>query len=1081
MSDDTEQQDPARGTRYYRGLTHSAVRRPVGTLAIASVVLVLGTFFIDRLAVNLLPEIEYPMVTVTVNYPGVAPEVMEEQVTRVLERNLSAAEGLVELSSRASEGRTNVNLTFEFGIDLDIAMQNTARLLETARQQLPQDIDPPRLRKQDPGEWPVWRAGLSSQTRSPLEVRDWVDQRLLPQLQAIDGVATVEAIGGQIREIEVILDQERLRSYGMTLTQVADQLSRENVNIAAGNITSERFDVMARTDGRFRSAAEIGDVLLNIPGSNQRIRLAEVADVRDGFREQRVFVRLNEIPATQLTVYKLPGANTVAVVDEIQETMARLTRSRFIPEDVRWETTRDGAEFVRGSLDAVATAAASGAILSMLVVLAFLGSLRKSFIIGLSIPFAILTTFVLMGWGGLTLNVISLGGLALGVGLLLDNAIVMLENISRHQTQLGKDSEQAAHEGADEVISAITAGTLTNLAAVAPFLLVTGFAALVFRELILTISFAVMASLAVALTLVPMLAAQAGRIRFRSRLNETRVYRAFNGAIQRLVAGYRHLLGRMLRWRWAVLAAVAAIFGASLLLMDSLGNEFLPQLDDGQVSVRGMLPPGTTPEQTNQASRVVEQTLAAMPHVQTVFTLSGGHFYGGVVSERPGRIGIDVALSPESARPDWPAWRWVAEAQRQLNALDLAGARLYVRPPGIPGLTFGSSGSDMEVLVVGEDLEELDHLSRGLAARFEPITGLQDLELAREERTPLLSVDIDRERAASMGLNLGDVARSVRNAVTGSIPTRFQAGNAEYDVRVRLPREDSSDPDQLGSLIVGNSATGSPVQLREVAMFRLGQGPAHIERQNQVRVQRITGNFNTALNDPGSILSAIEAEVTDANLPQQYSVIYGGQFETMGDTNRQMAATIMLAVFLVFVVLAVQYERLSNPLVILMTAPLSIVGVIAILWLTDTVLSAPVMLGVILLVGIVVNNAILLVEYIERGIRRGKSIDDAVVEAGAIRLRPILMTTLTTVVGMLPLAIGMGAGANLMQPLAIGVIGGLLSAMVLTLGLVPCLYMIVHNAGTWLRQLFLAAGRRRCPGPADTPPRTGRGMAKTPN
>jgi hydrophobe/amphiphile efflux-1 (HAE1) family protein len=1047
--------DPARGTRYYSGLTHAAIRRPVGTLALAAVLLMLGAFFIDRLAVNLLPEVEFPLVTVTVNYPGVAPEVLEEQVTRVLERNLSATEGLINLSSRASEGRTNVDLRFAYGTDLDIAMQNAARLLETARQQLPRDIDPPRLRKRDPAEWPVWQAGFSSPNRTPLEIRDWIDQRLLPHLQSIDGMATVEAVGGPLREIEVVLDQHRLRSYGLTLTHVADQLARNNVNIAAGNITSERFDVMARTDGRFRSPEEIGDVLLNLPGGQQRIRLSEVAEVRDGFREQRVFVRLNDVPASQVSAFKLPGANTVALVDAIQATMTRLRRSGFIPEDIHWETTRDGAHFVRASLDAVAAAAIAGAGLSMLVVLAFLGSLRKSFIIGLSIPFAVLATFVMMGWSGLTLNVISLGGLALGVGLLLDNAIVMLENVSRHQNELDKAPDQAAHDGADEVISAITAGTLTNLAAVAPFLLVTGFAALMFHELILTISFAVMASLAVALTLVPMLAAQLGRIRFRSGLDRSRAYRWFDGVIGSLVAGYRRALAAMLVWRWAVVAGMVALFVVSLMWVDRLGSEFLPQLDDGRVTIRGSLPPGTSPEHTSQVAREVERVVANLPYVESVFAMTGGHFHGGVVSERPGRIGIDVALTPADARAEMPAWRWVGEAQRVLNALDLAGARFWVRPPGIPGLSFGSSGTDMEVLIVGEHLAVLDDYARDMVARFGAIPGLEDLEVSREERTPLLNVEIDRERAASFGLNPGEVGRSIRDAVTGAVPTRFQAGNAEYDVRVRLPRSSTADPDQLGSLIVARSESGDPVQLEQIARFDLGQGPAHIERENQVRVQRVTGNFNTGMSDPGSIFVAIQAVVAEMELPPEYSVIYGGQLETLTDTNREMRSVILMAVFMVFVVLAVQYERLSNPIVILATAPLSVIGVVAMLWLTDTPLSAPVLLGVILLVGIVVNNAILLVEYIERGIRRGLAVADAVVEAGAVRLRPILMTTLTTVFGMLPLALGMGAGANLMQPLAVGVIGGLLVAMLLTLGLVPCLYLIVQNASRRLREILI--------------------------
>jgi hydrophobe/amphiphile efflux-1 (HAE1) family protein len=1049
--------DPARGTRYYSGLTHSAIRRPVGTLAIASVVLVLGLFFVDRLPVNLLPEVEYPLVRITVNYPGVAPEVMEEQVTRVLERNLSSVENLSRISSRASEGRTNVNLIFEHGVDLDIAMQNAARMLEQARQQLPSDIQPPRLRKWDPGEWAIWRAGFSSPIRPPREVRDWVEQRLVPQMQSIPGVAAVEAAGGQIREIEVVLDQQRLRSYGLTLRHVADQLASENVNVAAGNVTSDRFDVMARTDGRFASPEEIENVLLSIPNSERRIRLSEVAEVRDGFSEQRLFVRLNGVPSTQLSVYKLPDANVVQVVDAVNQRMAQLASSGFLPPDIHFEATRDGAYFVRGSIDAVATAAILGALLAMLVVLAFLGSLRKSFVIGLSIPLAILFTFVLLGMGGLTLNVISLGGLALGVGLLLDNAIVMLENISRHQDKLDKNPEEAAHDGADEVISAITAGTLTNLAAVAPFLLITGMAALVFRELILTISFAVIASLAVALTLVPMLAAQFGKVRFRSGLDRSRAYRAFDGLIGWLVARYRRLLSGVIKWRWPVIAGSIALFVASVMSMDHLGNEFLPQLDDGQINVRISLPPGTTPEATDRAARLVENELQRMPYVESVFGISGGHLHGGVVSERPGTARMDVVLTDESLRPEMPAGLWVADAQERLRDLDIPNARIWVRPPRIPGLNFGASGTDMDIMIVGEDLPVLQALAREMVDRLEGIQGLEDLEVAREDRTPLLSINVDRERAAALGLNVGEVGRALRDAVTGAVPTRYATGVNEYDVRVRLPRAATGDESQLSQLIVA-SASGRLIQLGDVANFDLGDGPAHIERENQVRIQRITGDFNTALNDAGSIMDEIRARIGQMDLPDQYGLIFGGQFETVDETDREMLTVILLALFLVFVVLTVQYERLSNPLVIMAAAPLSLIGVVGMLWVTGTPLSAPAFLGVILLIGIVVNNAILLVEYIERGRRGGLDTAAAVVEAGGIRLRPILMTTLTTVAGMIPLAVGMGSGANLMQPLAIAVIGGLLTAMLLTLFLIPCLYVVVQNASDWLLETLI--GRR---------------------
>ena len=1035
----------AKAARRYRGLTHAAIRRPIGTAAITSVVLVLGLFFIGRLPVDLLPEVVYPLIRVDVSYPGVAPEVMEEQITRPLERQLASTEGLTLMASEAEEGSTDVSLLFRYGTDLDLALQDAARLVERARGQLPDDIEPPRLSKFDPGAQAVFEAGFSSDRRSAREVRDWLDNRLAPQLQSIPGVSGVLSVGGQERELEVVVDQQRLRAYGLSLADVSAQLAAENQNVSAGNITSSSMDVRARTEGRFTSAEDIAAVLLQIPNSDRRIRLDEVAEVRDGFREQRVFVRLNGEAATQLSVFKQPDANTVQVVDEVQARMDSLRASGFIPDDIVFSTTRDGAYFVRGSVESVASAAIMGGVLAMLVVLFFLGSVRGSVVIGLSIPLAILATFALMGGAGLSLNVMSLGGLALGVGLLLDNAIVMLENIERHRSELREDPEQAAHAGADEVISAVTAGTLTNLAAVLPFLLITGLATLVFRELLVTISFAVVASLAVALTLVPMLAAQMAKLRFSSGFDRSLPYRAFSRLMHAVTEGYRSLLRVLLPRRgWVLLFAFASVL-AALPLGSRLGSEFLPQLDDGSLNVRLALPAGTTPEQTDRATREVEAAIRALPHVSSVFTVSGGNVWGGTVSERAGRGWLSIQLEDARLRPDWPIGRWAREAQRKVSALDIAGADIAVRSNGIRGLNFGLSGNDMELKVLGEDLPTLQKLAREIIRAIEDIPGLEAVEMDDEDRTPALQIEVDRERAAALGLDVRAVAQALRQAVTGTVPTRYSTGVNEYDVRVRMPREEVENLDRLGEVIVANGANG-PIQARQVASFTLGEGPAEIGRENQLRIQRIVGAFNTAENDVGSILAEVQRRLATIDLPAQDGVALGGQFETVEETEREMNTVIVLAVFLVLVVMIVQYEQLTNPLVIMTAAPLALGGALLALWVSDTPLSAPVFLGAVLLIGIVVNNAILLVEYIEQGRARGLADDEAVIEAGAVRLRPILMTTLTTVVGMLPLAMGLDAGGLLMQPLAVAVVGGLMSSMLLTLVLIPCLYLVAQPA-----------------------------------
>ena len=1037
-------------------VTSFAIRRPVGVLALASVVFVLGAFFIDRLPVDLLPHVEYPQIRVTVNYPGTAPEIMEERVTRVLERNLAATENLTHIHSRASEGRTNVNLVFDFGTNLDLALQDASRHLELARTQLPPDIEPPRLYKFDPAQAPVWEAGFSSSVRTEAEIRDWLEHELVPQLMAIHGVSSVLAAGGQERELEVILDQERMAGHGLTWDRITGALADANVDIAGGWVTSDTFDVMSKTEGMFTSPDQVRQLVLPLPDRpGRQVRLEEVATVRDGYREQRLFVRLDGVPAARVAAFKLPGANTVDVVDRITGTLDRLERTGFIPEDIEYATVSDAAPFIRGAIASVSTAALLGGTLAMVMVVLFLGSVRKSLIVGLSIPTALMATFTLMGVGGLTLNIITLGGLALGVGLLLDNAIVMLENIYRHRDQLGKSPEDAAHDGAGEVISAVTAGTATNLAAVLPFLLISGMAAMIFRDLILTLSFAIVTTLAAAVTLVPMLAALLARIRWESGLAHSPPLRLFNGAVAVLRRGYRRLLPRVLRLRWAVLAAAIALLAGAAHWAGDLGHEFLPQVDDGQVWAHMRLPPGTPPGETDAAARAMEETLAAQPHVKSIFTMVGGHLGGGVVNERPGTVRMNVQLTPATAR-EMTAGAWVADTQRALDRLDIAGARFTVRPPRIRGLQFTVTGDDLSLAVVGRELPAMRAHAQEIVTRLEGIPGLEGVELAREGQSPLLRVVVDRDRAADLGLNVGDVGRALRDAIHGAVPTRYVEGGREYDLRVRLPRDEVGDPTALGRVALFRHQ-GEMVRVGDVATFEIGEGPAHIERDNQSRVVRVNGTINTAVTDVGTVMREVERRLADLEAPDDHSLLLGGEWETVQEMQRELATVIALAVFLVLVVLAVQYERLANPLVIVVAAPLSLIGVAAVLRLTETAISAPVLIGVVLLIGVVVNNAILLVEYIESGRRRrGLSPSRAVVAAGAVRLRPILMTSSTTILGMLPLAIGLGEGAEIMRPLALTVIGGLSAGTILTLFVVPCLYLVVSRAAEGVKRGLLS-------------------------
>jgi multidrug efflux pump subunit AcrB len=591
-----------------------------------------------------------------------------------------------------------------------------------------------------------------------------------------------------------------------------------------------------------------------------------------------------------------------------------------------------------------------------------------------------------------------------------------------------------------------------------PFLVITGLAALIFRGLILTISFAIMATLAAALTLTPMLAVLVGRVKHQSGLHGTAPIRAFNRGVDRLRRFYRGLLPRLLRWRAGVVGVALAVFAGALWIGSNLGNEFLPQVDDGQVGVRLSLPPGTPPAETDAATRQLEAVLAADPHVESIFTLVGGHLGGGIVNERPGTSNIRVQLTEARDRPAMPAGLWVANMREALEALDIPGARIWVRPPAISGLHFGPGEGDFSISVVGEDLTLSRGVARQISARLQGIPGLEGVQVGREDESPLMRISVDAERAAALGLGTSEIGNAVRHAVDGAVPTRFMAGAQEYDLRVRLPRAQTADAAALSNLIVFRPG-GGQVRLGDVATISLGAGPAHIERDNQSRVVRVNGEVNTAVSDVGTVMAEVEKRLAEMDLPDEIGLVFEGQWQTIQETNRELTTVVLLALFLVFVVMAVQYERISNPLVILATAPLAIIGVVLALALTGTPLSAPVMIGAILLIGIVVNNAILLVEYIEKGRReRGLSPARAVVAAGTVRLRPVLMTTATTALGMSPLAFGAGTGGEIMQPLALSVIGGLLVAMVLTLVVIPSLYLIVDGFSRGLTGMV--AGRR---------------------
>ena len=1037
----------------HKGIPAWSISRPIGTIMLTATLLILGSVFVGRLPVDLLPQVSYPTVRVNVSSPGVEPVVLEETIAKPLEAALAVTEKLTRMETNVREGSVGVTLHFALGTNVDFALQDAAKNLERVRSRLPEEADPPTINKEDPSAMPIYSMGFSSDVRDRISLRQWVDQRLRPQLLSVPGVASMDISGGLVREIQVEVDQERLRTHGLSLSQVIATLRNENQDVAAGRVSSDFREMVGKTAGKFRSVEDIRAILMTGPGGT-RIPLTQIATIRDTSAEQRSWARLDGAQAVRISIRKQPDANTVEVIDGVERLVDKLQSSGFIPDDIKHAVTFDQSSFIREALASVRDAALGGALLAMFVVLLFLKSLRKTFIIGASIPLAILATFIAMGFGGLTLNIMSLGGLALGTGILLDNAIVMLENIYRRREEEGLDSETGAYVGSAEVTSAVVASTTTNLAAVAPFLLMTGLSAMIFKELIITISFAILASLPLALTLVPMLAAQLGKIRFKSGLDQWRPLIWFERFLDRLGGGYRTVATKAVRHRAWVLGGSLALCGIAILGIGRLGNTFLPAVDDGTVGVGFRYPSGTAPLQSNRMALELEQMVRGMPHVESVFaTAGGGGGFGG-----GGSGNLDVRLVPASQRPGVSAEAWVRQMQDKLNARGYAGVRTFVRPPRIRGLRTNNAGADIALTINGDELLELERLGREVEQRVQGIPGLANLELQAQEGSTQLGIFVDRERLRALGLDAATVGQTVRTALDGSIATRYAEGNMEFDVRVMLPKGKFRSQEELANIAMFPGARGGPpVYLRDVADVREIMGPTEIRRENQIRVLRMNGDVITETASIGDVTDSVKARIADMTMPNGYGIIVGGESEAIRDTNRQMVLIIALAIFLVFVVLAVQYESVVDPILILLAIPLGLVGVIATLWVTNTPLSAPVFLGMILLAGIVVNNSILLVEFVEDfRHRQGVPIDVAVVEAGFVRMRPILMTTLTSMVGSLPLALGIGEGSELMRPLAVSVVGGIAFSTMLTLFVVPCAYVVLHTSAARLRGFVLA-------------------------
>ncbi|HXV75294.1 MAG TPA: efflux RND transporter permease subunit [Candidatus Polarisedimenticolaceae bacterium] len=1047
-----------------------STRRPVSIFIYSVAAVVFGVVAFTNLATDLLPDITYPSITVRTDYDGAAPLEIENLITRPIENAVGVVNNVVRVVSSSRADTSEVTLEFAWGTDMDLAALDVRERLDVLR--LPVDAERPLLLRYDPSLDPIMRLGAYGE-EDLVRLRLIAEEQIQRELERIEGVAAVVISGGLEEEILVELDERRIANLGLSEAIVLDRLSAENVDLTGGRLREGQTEYLVRTINEYVRPEDMRSIVVDA-SQGAIVRLEDVATVRKGHKEREVVTRIGGHESVEVAVYKEGGTNTVAVSDAVKAQLAELGRRlRQIDPALELRVITDQAGYIRQSVSQVLETAVYGGFLAILMLFLFLRSWKTTLIVGVAIPISVVTTFFLMYVSGISLNIMSLGGLTLGIGMLVDNSIVVLEAIQRKRDD-GLGELQAAEAGADEVASAVVASTLTTICVFVPIVFVEGIAGQLFGDQALTVTYSLSVSLIVALTLIPMLASRSfrpadpdadderaargaiGRALFGAAVALARItgglarglaavtsalsrvpLRLFHAGYDRLAESYRRSLDAVLAHPVPTVAVACALLFATLALYPRLGKELVPELVQGEFFVDIQLPPGTRLEVTERRIAALERfALAELFGVDALYAIAGtSNRQGGAAGERRENIGqLTVTLVPpvDRARED-------AMIERLRQALEREPAIEYRfgRP------SYFSFRTPIEVEIRGYNLTLLDRLSRELVRRMGGIDGLSDIESSTEGGNPELRIRFDRERLASLGLSVSDVAGTVRTKVQGTVATDIQREDRQIDIRMRSAETFRDSVDDLLALTV-YQRDKTAVPLSAVADVEEVEGPAEIRRVEGERVAVVSANL--VGRDLESVSREIGAALESMQLPGGYEWRIGGQRQEMQTSFGSMRLAIGLAIFMVYLVMASQFESLLHPFVILFSVPLALIGVLLTLWAFRINISIVVLIGVILLAGIVVNNAIILLDHANRLRRRdGLSKREALRRAGRVRLRPILMTTSTTVLGLLPMAVGIGAGSELRRPMALVVIGGLLTSTALTLLVVPVVYDLLDR------------------------------------
>ena len=1020
-----------------------SVRRPVMTTMLALIVVVLGIVAFLRLRIDLLPAIESQTLSVSTNYEGADPEVVERLVTQIIEEIINTVPGVTELSSTSAEGRSRIRVTFAWGTDIDVMASDVRARLEEELSEMPDEIDRPQIRKFDINSFPVVLLGVASDL-DPIELTDIVERQVRDRFSRLPGVAQVDLWGGYDRELRIELDPQKMQALQLSSHDVATAIRNANIDLPAGMIEDSRFEITLRAPAEFTSIAEIEELVVEMR-DGAAITIGQIATILDTNELLTRLIRVNGRRGIRVAIRKEADANTVEVARAILEEIERTNQS--LPQ-IHVAPVINQGNFIERSIKNVAQSVLYGGSLAIFILLFFLRSLRSTAVIAIAIPLSILATLTLIFGGGLTLNLMTLGGLALGVGMMVDSSIVVLENIFRRRQEQQEPAKSAAIQGTGEVAGAIIASTITTLVIFLPLAFIEGVTGILFGELALVVVYSLIASLIVALTLVPMLSArmlaksQSDTASAQGQSIIKRLVAAAGETLQSLESVYKSALDKVLHMRWLTIFMSVLLLGLSLLLWPFIGTEFMPPSDEGSVQVNADFEPGMRLDIADRQTRVMEQIIdEAVPEIESVVTsVSASGRRGSATASA--RIELNLGSSTQRERSNTEIGNDLRK--RLTNAIP--GLTVRVRAPQGQRLlerVLGNSETGLSIEMRGFQQDILEALSVQVQEAVVKVRGVTDVDSDVQDLIPQEHFTLDRRKISDLGLDTRAVAETLESNIGGLRAGDYRPEGLSIPIRIQYAHAEQLSLDEIYNQTVKNNV-GESIALRNVITSEPGFGPAQIVRKDQQRA--VTMSVNVENRDLGSAAAEIEQVLQGIPRPLGYSMYVSGSYEEQQKAFVSLSAGFVLALLLVYMVLASQYESFRDPLIVMFSVPVAAIGVLVTLYMTQSTMNVQSGIGCIMLGGIVVNNAILLVDQTGRLRHEGLRTHDAIVEAGRRRLRPILMTTATTILGLLPLALGIGEGADAQAPLARAVVGGLAASTFITLFLIPAIYSVSHTA-----------------------------------